>query len=440
MRPEDMPSPTQRPSMGDILPRTRYTRPSEGLEAAMSAELPPISPAGKARPMDVIPRPATAHPDPSHMLEPPHQSAIEAHSDVPLGPSLPTVDIDDKPEKPRRKKKWLVWLIIFIILILLAIGGALGGKWWYDEQFKPVSGASDTTVRVTIESGMTPDQIGKLLQEKGVIRSELVFSFYTKEQNVQNKLQAGSYSLKPSESLVEIINHLVQGKTDEFSITFLPGDTLANNRERFIKAGYTASEVDAALAKQYDHPLFATKPASADLEGYIYGETYSFTSDATPEQILERTFDEFNKQIVAYDLVNAYKKQGLTLFEGITLASIIQREVSGEADEKQVAQVFLKRLKDGMPLGSDVTYIYAAKKMGVTATPDLKSPYNTRIHKGLTPGPIAVPGVSALRAVAAPAAGDFNYFLAGDDGKTYFAKTYAEHEANITNHCQKGCQ
>lgn len=425
--------------MGDILPRTRYARPSEGLDAVISTELPPVIPTKQVQSMDMRPRSSAPAPDPSHMLEPPHQPAIEAHSDIPQVPSLP-VDYDEQPRKPRRPKKWLVWMVVLVVLVLLGVGVAVGGKWWYDEQFKPVSSLSDTAVRVTIESGMTPDQIGKLLQEKGVIRSELVFSLYTKEKGVQNQLQAGVYSLKPSESLIEIVNHLVQGKTDEFSITFLPGDTLANNRERFIKAGYSEAEVDAALTKQYDHPLFTSKPASADLEGYIYGETYSFTSDATPEKILERTFDEFYEQIVKYDLVNAYKKQGLTLFEGITLASIIQREVSGEADEKQVAQVFLKRLKDGMPLGSDVTFIYAAKKMGVTATPELKSPYNTRIHKGLTPGPISVPGVSALRAVAAPSPGDYNYFLAGDDGKTYFARTYAEHEANITNHCQKGCQ
>ncbi len=316
-----------------------------------------------------------------------------------------------------------------------------GFKAWYQAQLEPVTpDASAPRVRVTIELGTTPDQIGQLLKEKGLIRSEWAFGLYTGEKKVKNKLQAGTYNLKPSESLAEIVDHLVTGRTDEFSLTFLPGDTLANNRQVFIKAGYGAAEVDAALAKRYDHPALASKPESADLEGYIYGETYSFTGDTTVEQILTRTFDEFEKQIAKYDLVDAFKKQGLTLYEGITLASIIQREVSNEADEKQVAQVFYKRLKEGMPLGSDVTYIYAAKKLGVEATPSLDSPYNTRIHKGLPPGPIATPGLSALLAAANPAAGDYNYFLAGDDGKTYFAHTYNEHQDNITNHCQKGCK
>src|SRR5207248_2549788 len=102
-----------------------------------------------------------------------------------------------------------------------------------------------------------------------------------------------------------------------------------------------------------------------------------------------------------------FQKQGLNLYQGITLASIIQREVPGAADQKQVAQVFLTRLGMEMPLGSDVTYQYAAKKMGVTPSPDLDSPYNTRKYPGLPPGPIASPGLTALQAVANPAAGNY---------------------------------
>ncbi len=92
-----------------------------------------------------------------------------------------------------------------------------------------------------------------------------------------------------------------------------------------------------------------------------------------------------------------------------------------------------------MPLGSEVTFEYAAKKLGVAATPTLDSPYNTRIYPGLPPGPIATPGVDAMKAVANPASGDYLYFLSGDDGKTYFAMTDAEHERNITDHCQQKC-
>jgi UPF0755 protein len=376
------------------------------------------------------------------MLASPHEpllTAGSAASDIPLEP--PHIDDQQGSKKPHKHRKLKIWLAIIVVIILAIAGAVAGFKMWYQEQLKPVT--TDTSVsriRFTIELGSTPDQIGKLLKQKGLIRSDLAFGLYTSDKKVKNKLQAGTYNLKPTESLAEIVDDLVNGRTGEFALTFLPGETLANNRQVLLKAGYSASDVDAALTKKYDHPALATKPDSADLEGYIYGETYNFTGDATVEQILTRTFDQLEAQITKYDLVNAYQKQGLTLFQGITLASIIQREVSNEADEKQVAQVFYKRLKEGTPLGSDVTFIYAAKKMGVTPTPDLNSPYNTRINKGLPPGPIATPGLSALLAAANPASGDYNYFLAGDDGKTYFAHTYDEHQANIKNYCQKGCQ
>jgi UPF0755 protein len=376
------------------------------------------------------------------MLTAPHEPLLAAGvatPDIPLEP--PHIDDDEGHKKPSRHKKLKIWLAIVTVLIIAAIGGMVGFKAWYNEQLKPVTtDTSATRVRFTIELGSTPDEIGQLLKQKGLIRSDWVFGLYTSDKKVKNKLQAGTYNLKPSESLAEIVDDLVNGRTGEFTLTFLPGETLANNRQALIKAGYSAADVDAALAKKYDHPALATKPDSADLEGYIYGETYNFSGDATVEQILTRTFDQLEAQITKYDLVNAYQKQGLTLFQGITLASIIQREVSNEADEKQVAQVFYKRLKEGTPLGSDVTFIYAARKMGVEPSPTLDSPYNTRINKGLPPGPIATPGLSALLAAANPAPGDYNYFLAGDDGKTYFAHTYDEHQANIKNYCQKGCQ
>lgn len=356
-------------------------------------------------------------------------------------PLLDTVPADTnmtlEPTEPPHKRNWLLILCMSIVLAIIAMSIACFA--WYQQQLLPVT--SDTTkhVRVTIATGATPAQIANQLQSAGVIRSQLAFSIYTKLNRTENNLKAGAYSMQPSLSTPAIVDHLVTGKQDTFSLTFLPGDTLANNRQKIIAVGYSAEEVDAALSKTYDRPLFATKPAGTDLEGYIFGETYEFDASATAESILNRTFDEYEAFINENDLVNGYKKQGLTLYEGITLASIVQREVSNRDDQKQIARVFLNRLKIGMTLGSDVTYQYAAKKLGVDPTPTLESPYNTRINPGLPPGPIATPGVGAMRAVAAPAANDYLFFLSGDDDVTYFAKTDAQHQQNITQHCQKKC-
>lgn len=420
----DSPAPTPPRPVMDMLPKTRRTHPHHPHTHITNpvAESP------------VVESPAPV-PEVESNTEPQPEPAIEQTVEELPPPEEPS---EDQPKRPR--SKLVIIAIIIAILVVAGIGGAIGVNTWYQAQLQPMTNDKNAPrIRVTINPGSTPEQIAALLKEKGLIRDVSAFMYYTRDKGVQGKLQAGSFSLKPSDSLAAIVDHLVAGKTDEFSLTFLPGDVLEAHRTVLIKAGYTPEEVDAALGKSYDHPLFAGKPPTANLEGYIYGETYNFTGDATVEQILTRTFDEMQEQVKDYDLINAYKKQGLTLYQAITLASIIQREVKGEADEKQVAQIFLKRLREGGALGSDVTYIYIAKKLGLEATPDLDSPYNTRKYPGLPPGPISSPGLSALLAVANPAPGDYTYFLAGDDGKTYFAHTYAEHESNIVNHCQKNC-
>jgi len=341
------------------------------------------------------------------------------------------------PQKPRRSKKGLILGSIIGFLVLLIAAGA-GAYLWYNEQLKPVAG-SGSEKRITVEDGTSPAQIAQLLHENGLIRDTLAFDIYTRVSGTRSQLKAGSYNLSPSNSTQQIVDHLVTGKVDEFQITLLPGATEKENREALVKAGYQQADVDAAFDKQYDHPLFKDKPESEGLEGYVYGETYTFDSAATAEQVLEHTFDEYYRVVEENDLVNAFSKQGLNLYEGITLASIIQREVSGEEDSRKVAQVFFKRLAEDMPLGADATFVYAAKQAGEQPTVDFESPYNTRQTRGLPPGPISAPGIDALKAVANPAEGDFLYFVSGDDGKNYFSKTEEEHEKNTREHCKENC-
>lgn len=394
--------------MNDITPRKRPPQAMQDI-APKRPLGPPNTPTASPQP---IPRP---------------QLALEAPEVQPLLPA----------KTKRSKKKLVLWILgsLLAILILASLGAFL----WYKNALTPVNAGDTTRVRVEIESGSTPTIIAKVLEDKKLIRSQLAFDIYTRLTGTRATLQAGTYSLAPSESTEAIVSHLVSGNVDHFSLTFLPGATLAENAAKLVKAGYTVDEVNAALKKTYDSPLFADKPASADLEGYIYGETYNFDSNATVEQILTKTFDQYYKVIQDNNLVEGFKAHGLNLYQGITLASIIQREVPSYGDQKQVAQVFYTRLGMNMALGSDVTYQYAAKKLGVKPSPSLDSPYNTRRYPGLPPGPIATPGVGALLAVASPAAGDYVYFLSGDDDVTYFARTNEEHEANIRDHCKIKC-
>lgn len=361
-------------------------------------------------------------------------------------PAIPSEGIIE----PIPKRKSYVKLALIIMSGIVLLCTALIS--WYLMALRPVSTDEAKRVNISIATGSSVAQIGELLQSKSVIRSKLAFDIYTRLHSVRGQFKAGSYSLTPADSVDQIVSSLIAGHAEQFDITFYPGATLniastatdktPSHRQVLLKLGYADDEITEAFNASYesDFPLlFSDKPATADLEGYIYGQTYKIVSGSSVKQILMRTFEEFETQIRDEKLVELYKAQDLTLFEGITLASIIQREVPTQADQKQVAQVFLKRYREGGTLGSDVTYHYAADKDGVARTHELDSPYNTRKVAGLPPGPISSPGISALLAVASPAPGNYGFFLSGDDEKTYFATTNEEHEANIAKHCSYKC-
>lgn len=364
---------------------------------------------------------------------------------LPVAPAeehLQTIQLNDpqtdlgKQKTKRPKKLWKIILSIFVVLVV-AVGVA--GVLWYQRSLSPVSDDESQLVSVTIESGSSPSMIANQLEAEGLVRNAYAFRIHAKVTNTENFLQAGAYRLSPAYSTPEIIEHLTNGKTDTFDITFLPGATLADNKKVLLAAGFSESAVDTAFAATYDSPLFAGKPASADLEGYIYGETYRFNANVTVNEILAHSFDAYYTVIEQNDLVAKFDAQGLSLFQGITLASIIQRESGGD-DKAQIASVFYNRLAIGMELGSDVTYQYIADKEGVARDTNLDSPYNTRRYAGLPPGPIAAPGVESLIAVGQPASTDYLFFLSGDDNVTYYGRTIEEHEQNIANHCQAKCQ
>ena len=322
-------------------------------------------------------------------------------------------------------------LVILFVFIVAAI--------WYNTQLAPVGGDVAQLKQIVIKPGDNSLEIGRELEKKFIIRNATAFDIYTRLSSKNSILQAGAYRLSPTESVQQIVEHFVKGNVDQFSITFYPGATLADAKKVLQKAGYPSDEIDAAFKRNYVSPLFADKPVGASLEGYIYGETYKFNTGVTVADILQQVFDEFYSKISENNFVDGFASHGLNLYQGIILASIVQREVNGDADQQQVAQVFYSRMSQGIVLGSDVTYQYIADKMGIPRDPSLDSPYNTRRFAGLPPGPIASPGLSALRAVDNPAPGSYMYFLSGDDGKTYFGYTAEDHQYNVNNYCQIKC-
>lgn len=386
-----------------------------------------------------VPKTKTLGPTPVRpVAQPPRPIAEPPAAPRPIEQmALPSdLQIDSpKPRKSRKKRGWLIALLSFFLLAVMAVAG---GWWWYNSQLEAVNADDTTKKMIVIESGSTPNAIATQLEDEGLIRSATVFFWYTRIEGVQNALQAGSYRLSPSESTAQIVEHLTNGSVDTFTITFIPGTTVRQQKQVLVNAGYEQQEVDAAFAKTYDSPLFAGKPATADLEGYVYPETYTFGADTSVEAILEYTFAEFYKVIEQNNLVEAYKAKNLTLFQGIVMASIIQKEAVG-GDERQIAQVFLSRYAIGMKLGSDPTYQYITDKLGVPRDLNYDSPYNTRRYEGIPPGPIANPNVTMLKAVATPATGDYLYFFSGDDDVTYYSNTLEEHERKVAQLCKVKC-
>jgi hypothetical protein len=335
-----------------------------------------------------------------------------------------------------------IWKIAVGIVLFLVIGMTLAG-WWM------LTPANNDTVHLTVKDGASLAQVIDELAKHGVLRNAQIAKIYLKATKFSHNIQAGDYEVAPRQpSIQALLTNLKKTQPNTKKITFYPGatlnhrnsktDTTPSHREALKKVGYSDAQIDTAF-KFRQHKLFDLLPELTNLEGLIFGDTYEIFTKGTAEDALKRTFDEYLKFIQDNKLVELYKKQGLTLYQGIILASIVEREVNSADDRAKVAQVFLKRYKQKMALGSDVTYQYASRLAGVENDLYIKSPFNTRQVVGLTPTPIATPSKSSLLAVAQPSDTDYLFFVAGDDEKTYFAKTLAEHNRNVKQYCHKKC-
>jgi UPF0755 protein len=309
---------------------------------------------------------------------------------------------------------------------------------WYNSSLRPVS-ASAEEVSFTVEIGETPEEISKNLESAGLINSARAFSLYLSRTGQRTSLQAGVYRLNPAMSSNDIAKILINGSVDTYLLTIIPGLRLDQIQQKLIESGFSEEQVKKALMANYRHPLLASKPKEASLEGYIFPESIQVDPKTSVEDIIEQSFELFWGEITD-DMKKGIEAQGLDLHEAITLASIIQMESADKEDQVKMARVFLNRLAQDMPLGSDPTFRYAAAIAGVEATVDIDSPYNTRIYKGLPPGPIANFTISALESVAFPADGSWLYFVSGDDGITRFSNTLEEHEELTERYCIELCQ
>lgn len=322
-----------------------------------------------------------------------------------------------------------------IIIVLILVGGVLAGAAWYRFSSQPVGGKRE--VQFSINRGESLASISGRLRADGLIKSEFIFEQYAKLHDIASRIQAGDYKLNTSQTIGEIANSLLAAKRESKRVLIREGETDEEIAKIFSAAGLFGTEdfLNAAVQEQqlkvrYD--FLADLPAGNSLEGYLFPDTYDFFVGATADDAIKKMLDNFERKVTP-ESRDRIKSQGKSLYEVITLASIVEREVRKPEDMKIVAGIFWSRLARGQALQSDATLSYALKDETAahsTAELETDTPYNTYKYPGLPPTPINNPGLNAINAVIEPTATDYNFFLTAKDGTVHYAKTFAEHISN----------
>ena len=340
--------------------------------------------------------------------------------------------------KLRRRSKRIWWVLLAIIV--LSIAGVIVVRQTYSKQLAPVSSSEQTQI-FTVEEGSNFKLVARELEEKKLIRSAWAMDLYVHSNQLGGKLRAGTYALSPSQGTKDVAAVLTKGKVATELVTILPGRRIDQVRADLINDGFAPDAVDIALQpdRYKDHPVLAYKPAEVTtLEGLLWPDSFQRDAGTDPSVIIRQSLDLMSQRLTP-DLQAAFAKQGLSVYQGIIIASIIEQEASKPSDRTQAAQVFLKRLREGIKLGSDVTTFYGSVADGKQPSLVYDSPYNTLQRDGLPPSPISSVSQNSLEATANPASTDWLFFVAGDDGTTYFSKTLEEHEALTDKYCTELC-
>lgn len=324
-------------------------------------------------------------------------------------------------------------------LALLLCGSTI---FWYSLQLQPMEEGSSKHVRIEIPSGQSVSLIAKVLQEQGLIRSPFAFSLFSKFQDAENSLKAGTYILQPSLSVPEILEILRSGLSEELTVTIPEGFTIKDIDAHLTKLGLIEEGSIVRCAKICDFSSFEFLPFAirgklADggglLEGYLFPETYFVERSAfVPKFFLERMLGTFRKRVIE-GLATDLAKSGRSLHEIVTMASLIEEETRTEEERPVVSGILWKRFDAGRGLDVDAAIRYIlGKQSGALTTADLNvnSPYNIRKFRGLPPGPIANPGLSSIIAALRPKDSPYWYYLHGRDGQIRYAETNEEHNIN----------
>lgn len=324
--------------------------------------------------------------------------------------------------------------LVGLVLAAAALGAGLAS--WLDRRTgQPYRGYAGEQRLVVIEPGDSVAAIGGRLVSAGVVPDVRSFRWAVWRSGAARRLQAGEYRFTRPLSVRDVVDTLVRGDVALRPLTFPEGLTVADMGAIFARAGFgsAAAFADAARAVDLVRDL---DPQAADLEGYLFPDTYSLPRGTSAARLIALMVAGF-RDTFGHTLRDEAARLSLSVRQAVTLASLIEKEAAAPEERPLVSAVYHNRLRIGMRLQCDPTIIYALARAGRytgnlrKVDLDLDSPYNTYRYSGLPPGPIAAPGRAALDAAVRPARVDYLYFVSRNDGSHVFASTLKEHNANV---------
>lgn len=339
-----------------------------------------------------------------------------------------------------------------VLIALVALLGTLAVLAWTGAWLSTPD--TDDASAFVIASGESTDTIVKNLKEQGVVRSSLLFKNALRVSGLAKKLQPGTYDLRGAENFAEVVRRLTTGgvPANEFVLRIKEGWNLADIQKELARAGYaragdlyhvtgipatdhrTLSSDAAPKPDDFsaDFPFLKDKPSYVSLEGFLFPDTYRIFKDATPGEVVRKLLEHFDDKL-SPELRRRIAQRDLTVYEVVTMASIVEREVRTPADRRKVADLFWRRLNVGMALQADSTVNYATgKSLPAVTFEDTKnvSEYNTYKYPGLPLGPISNPGLDAIEATVNPEPNPYWYFLTDKEGNVHYGTTLEEHNRN----------
>lgn len=313
---------------------------------------------------------------------------------------------------------------------------------WYDGLLTQPLDSIGQEQPFTIEVGQSVDSLANHLENVGLIRNAEAFRAYLIYSGLDTSIQAGEYQLSTAMSPMDIAHRLQDATPEEVTFVVLPGWRVEEVAESLPTSGLSITYDDFLSAAKSPPHGYDFLSGAKSVEGFLYPDSYIFSRKlSSADEMINEMVRNFAVHLMP-DLTDGFERQGLTVYQAVTLASMVERESVHEEEQALIASVYLNRLKIGMKLDADPTVQYAIGYNLLQQTwwtnplslidLQVNSVYNTYRYAGLPPTPISNPSLNALRAVASPAETNYLFFRAKCDGSGYheFAETFDQHLQN----------